>query len=80
MAGATLAAAALFRPLLTRIQRLVDHRFNRTRYDAERTVEAFAADLRDETDETAILGRLTLALDVTMQPATAVVWLRSGTS
>lgn len=80
VAGATLAAAALFRPLLTRFQRLVDHRFNRTRYDAERTVEGFAADLRDETDETAILGRLTQALDVTMQPATAVVWLRSGTS
>ena len=78
VAGATLTAAALFRPLLTRIQRLVDHRFNRTRYDAERTVEGFAAGLRDETDEAAILGRLNEALDATMQPATAVVWLRQA--
>ena len=50
VAGATLAAAALFRPLLRRVQERVDRRFNRARYDATREVEGYASSLRDSVD------------------------------
>jgi hypothetical protein len=76
VAGATLAAAAAFQPLRRRVQGLVDRRFNRRRYDAGRTVEQFAARLRDQVDLDVLNQELVAVVDQVMQPTRTSLWLR----
>ena len=73
----TLLIATLFLPVRRRVQDAIDRRFNRTRYDAAKTLQAFAATARDETDLDALLGELVRVIEEAMQPETVRVWLRS---
>jgi hypothetical protein len=74
VAGATLLAAALFNPLRRRVQRAVDHRFNRARYDADKTIAAFAARLQDAVDLDTVRDDLAGAVHQALEPAHVSVW------
>jgi hypothetical protein len=77
VAASTLIAAALFQPLRRRVKSAVDRRFNRARYDAQRTADAFAARLRDQVDLEGLSGDLQAVVGRTLEPSTTVVWVRS---
>jgi hypothetical protein len=75
VAASTLAVAALFNPLRRRVQHVIDRRFNRARYDADRIVAAFAAGLRDAVDLDAVRDDLTGVVQQALEPAHVSVWI-----
>ena len=79
VAGSTMVAAGLFSPLRKRVQRQVDRRFNRARYNAESTVTAFSAGLRQTTDLEIIQGQLVDVIVRAIEPAHVTVWIRPRT-
>ena len=78
VAASTLAAAALFTPVRRRVQRVVDRRFNRVRYDGERTVQEFAARLKDAVDLDMVRADLAAVVSRALEPAHVSVWTDRG--
>lgn len=76
VAGSTLVVAALFNPLRTRVQAIVDRRFHRAHYDAERLVAGFAGHLRDELDLAAVRAAVLATVDGSVEPRSVKLWLR----
>ena len=77
-AAATLVVATLFQPIRRRVQAPIDRRFNRAKVDAQRTIDDFGAQLRDEVDLSVLQRRLTSAVHATVVPSAAGLWIRSG--
>ena len=77
VAAATLAAAALFNPVRRRVQKIVDRRFNRARYDADRIIAGFAARLKNAVDLDAVRADLASSVQQTLEPAHISVWIRA---
>jgi hypothetical protein len=77
VAASTLVVFALFQPLRRRVQSAIDRRFDRARYDGERTAAAFAGRLRDEVDLNSITQDLRSVVGSSLQPGSASVWIRS---
>jgi hypothetical protein len=75
VAASTLVAAALFSPLRRRVQRVVDRRFNRARYDADKTVTAFAARLKDAVALHTVRDDLSSVVHQALEPAHVSVWI-----
>ena len=80
VAGSTLAAFAAFQPVLHRVRRGVDMRFNRARYDAEQTVAAFSARLRDEVDIATVARELDATVQDAVKPTSVQLWIRAAKS
>jgi hypothetical protein len=76
--ASTLTAFAVFQPVLRRVRQWVDRRFNRARYDAERTVAAFSFRMRDEVDIAAVTGDLRATIQSAVHPASQTLWLREA--
>ena len=79
VALSTLVVAALFQPIRSRLQRIVDRRFDRARYDAERTTAAFAKRLREQVDLAALSDELDSTVDKAVAPSLVGLWLRPRT-
>lgn len=79
VAASTLLVVAAFGPLRTRVQRIVDRRFNRSRYDAALTIESFGRRLREEVDLEALTSDLVNVVDETVRPTHLSLWIRPGT-
>jgi hypothetical protein len=75
VAASTLAAAAVFNPLRRRVQRAVDRRFNRARYDADQTVTAFAARLKDAVDLDSVQADLAGIVQQALEPDHVSLWI-----
>jgi hypothetical protein len=78
VAASTLVVAATFQPLRGRVQRVVDRRFDRARYDAEAVVTRFVGNVRDQVELDALVGEVVVAARRSVAPAWASVWLREG--
>jgi hypothetical protein len=78
VAGSTLVVAALFAPVRSRVQRAVDRRFDRSRYEGEQLLAAFGERLRDEVDLATIRADVLATVDAAVRPARAALWLREG--
>jgi len=80
VAVSTLVAASLFQPVRSRVQRAVDRRFDRARYDGDRVVARFGDRLRDHVDLDTLSGDIRSVADETVRPAVSAVWLRTATA